>query len=154
MSRRYNVIDADGHVLEPFTLWDDYLDPQYREIVESKAKKPDTEIQNTEGNDAGTTANSSDSGPGGGPPVRRSGVSWMLGGSGLSFRGGKDMDMQTKVKLTALESINQILWLPAQILVFSFTAIIIALLITALFIFIFYPSPILFGKCLTITTSG
>ena len=38
------------------------------------------------------------------------------------------MDMQTRVKYTVLESINQILWLPAQILVFSFSAIIIALL--------------------------
>src|SRR5260370_2247927 len=31
MGRSYNVIDADGHVLEPFTLWYDYMDPQYRE---------------------------------------------------------------------------------------------------------------------------
>jgi hypothetical protein len=31
MSRSYNVIDADGHVLEPFSLWNDYMDPQYRE---------------------------------------------------------------------------------------------------------------------------
>jgi predicted TIM-barrel fold metal-dependent hydrolase len=31
MSRTYNVIDADGHVLEPFTLWGDYLDPAYRD---------------------------------------------------------------------------------------------------------------------------
>ena len=31
MSRTYNVIDADGHVLEPFTLWNDYMDPKYRE---------------------------------------------------------------------------------------------------------------------------
>ena len=31
MSRNYAVIDADGHVLEPFTLWNDYMDPQYRE---------------------------------------------------------------------------------------------------------------------------
>ena len=31
MSRTYSLIDADGHVLEPFTLWNDYMDPQYRE---------------------------------------------------------------------------------------------------------------------------
>src|SRR5215472_1258439 len=31
MSRIYDVIDADGHVLEPFTLWNDYLDPAYRD---------------------------------------------------------------------------------------------------------------------------
>ena len=25
----YNVIDADGHVLEPIDLWDHYIDPQF-----------------------------------------------------------------------------------------------------------------------------
>ena len=30
MSRTYNVIDADGHVLEPPDLWQDYMDPAYR----------------------------------------------------------------------------------------------------------------------------
>ena len=30
MSRSYNVIDADGHVLEPFSLWNDYMDPKFR----------------------------------------------------------------------------------------------------------------------------
>ena len=33
MSRSYNVIDADGHILEPFTLWNDYLDPALSTIV-------------------------------------------------------------------------------------------------------------------------
>ena len=31
MSRTYNVIDADGHILEPFNLWNDYLDPAFRD---------------------------------------------------------------------------------------------------------------------------
>ena len=31
MTRTYNVIDADGHILEPFTLWGEYLDPKFRE---------------------------------------------------------------------------------------------------------------------------
>jgi predicted TIM-barrel fold metal-dependent hydrolase len=31
MSRAYRAIDADGHVLEPVTLWDDYLDPAFRD---------------------------------------------------------------------------------------------------------------------------
>src|SRR5260221_12291390 len=31
MSRTYNVIDADGHVLEPFTLWGDYMDPAFKD---------------------------------------------------------------------------------------------------------------------------
>ena len=31
MGRIYNVIDADGHVLEPFSLWNDYLDPAFRD---------------------------------------------------------------------------------------------------------------------------
>ena len=30
MGRAYNVIDSDGHILEPLTLWQDYLDPAYR----------------------------------------------------------------------------------------------------------------------------
>ena len=59
---------------------------------------------------------------------RRSGLAWMIGRRTLGFTGGRNMDMQTRVKMTALESINQILWLPVQILVFSFSAIIIALL--------------------------
>ena len=31
MERAYNVIDSDGHILEPLTLWQNYLDPAYRE---------------------------------------------------------------------------------------------------------------------------
>jgi len=31
MSRTYNVVDADGHILEPLNLWLDYIDPAYRE---------------------------------------------------------------------------------------------------------------------------
>ena len=31
MSRAYNVIDADGHILEPFELWQQYTDPKYRD---------------------------------------------------------------------------------------------------------------------------
>ena len=31
MSRVYRVIDADGHVLEPFSLWTEYMEPAYRD---------------------------------------------------------------------------------------------------------------------------
>ena len=31
MGRTYNVIDADGHILEPLDLWDKYIDPEVRE---------------------------------------------------------------------------------------------------------------------------
>ena len=31
MTRAYNVIDADGHILEPPDLWDRYIDPEFRE---------------------------------------------------------------------------------------------------------------------------
>lgn len=41
---------------------------------------------------------------------------------------GKDMDMRSRVKHTALESVIQLIWLPIQILVMSFSAIIVALL--------------------------
>ena len=31
MSRAYNVIDADGHILEPLDLWAKYMDPKFRD---------------------------------------------------------------------------------------------------------------------------
>ncbi len=31
MTCAYNVIDADGHILEPLDLWDRYIDPEFRE---------------------------------------------------------------------------------------------------------------------------
>src|SRR5215468_105214 len=31
MTRAYNVVDADGHILEPVDLWDSYIDPGFRE---------------------------------------------------------------------------------------------------------------------------
>src|SRR5260370_9582201 len=31
MARAYNVIDSDGHILEPLTLWNDYMDPAFRD---------------------------------------------------------------------------------------------------------------------------
>ena len=30
-SRAYNVIDADGHILEPLDLWEKYIDPRFRD---------------------------------------------------------------------------------------------------------------------------
>ena len=44
MARTYNVIDADGHVLEPVDIWDKYIDPAYRErapriIVDTDGKE-------------------------------------------------------------------------------------------------------------------
>src|SRR5207244_1250024 len=29
MTRAYNVIDADGHILVPVDLWDKYMDPEF-----------------------------------------------------------------------------------------------------------------------------
>jgi predicted TIM-barrel fold metal-dependent hydrolase len=31
MSRAYNVVDADGHILEPLDLWNKYIDPKFRD---------------------------------------------------------------------------------------------------------------------------
>jgi hypothetical protein len=57
------------------------------------------------------------------------GFGWVIGRRNITLGGGgRHLDMRSKLTITALESINQILWLPAQILVFSFSAIIIALL--------------------------
>ena len=31
MTRAYNCVDADGHILEPLDLWDKYIDPKFRD---------------------------------------------------------------------------------------------------------------------------
>jgi uncharacterized protein len=31
MGRTYKIIDADGHILEPVDIWDNYMEPAYRE---------------------------------------------------------------------------------------------------------------------------
>ena len=31
MTRADKVVDADGHILEPLNLWDDYIGPAFRE---------------------------------------------------------------------------------------------------------------------------
>ena len=31
MRNQYNVIDSDGHILEPLDLWDKYIDPKFRD---------------------------------------------------------------------------------------------------------------------------
>ena len=39
----YQVIDADGHILEPLDLWDNYIDPKFRDraprIVKGKTAR-------------------------------------------------------------------------------------------------------------------
>src|SRR5262249_61362515 len=44
MARAYEIIDADGHVLEPVDLWDKYIDPGFRDrapriIVDTDGKE-------------------------------------------------------------------------------------------------------------------
>lgn len=46
----------------------------------------------------------------------------------IRLSGGDDKDMSSRVRKTVLDSLIQIFWLPMQILVFSFSAIIVALL--------------------------
>src|SRR5580693_6558083 len=31
MTRQYNVVDADGHILEPLDLWERYMDPAFHD---------------------------------------------------------------------------------------------------------------------------
>jgi predicted TIM-barrel fold metal-dependent hydrolase len=38
MTRAYNVVDADGHILEPLDLWDKYIDPKFRDRAPRIAK--------------------------------------------------------------------------------------------------------------------
>jgi predicted TIM-barrel fold metal-dependent hydrolase len=41
MPRTYNVIDADGHVLEPIDIWDKYIEPKFRERAPRIVKDSD-----------------------------------------------------------------------------------------------------------------
>ena len=56
------------------------------------------------------------------------GFNFSFGGTKAKVIAGDEMDMRAKVKGTILESLIQILWLPMQIFVFSFSGIIVALL--------------------------
>lgn len=53
---------------------------------------------------------------------------WTFGQSRAKVTGDEKMDMRERIKHTLLESLIQVLWLPIQILVFSFSGIIVALL--------------------------
>jgi hypothetical protein len=44
MGRAYDVIDAEGHILEPLDLWEKYMDPAFRDraprlIVDENGKE-------------------------------------------------------------------------------------------------------------------
>jgi uncharacterized protein len=41
MTRAYNVVDADGHILEPLDLWDRYIDPKFRDRAPRIVKSDD-----------------------------------------------------------------------------------------------------------------
>jgi hypothetical protein len=56
------------------------------------------------------------------------GINFSFGKPNAKVEIADDSTMRTKVKNTILESLIQILWLPMQILVFSFSGIIVALL--------------------------
>ena len=50
MSRVYNVIDADGHILEPLDLWDNYMDPKFRDraprlVIENESGKEKLDVE-------------------------------------------------------------------------------------------------------------
>ena len=42
MARAYNVVDADGHILEPLDLWDRYMDPTFRDRAPRIVKDNET----------------------------------------------------------------------------------------------------------------
>jgi len=41
MPRAYNIVDADGHVLEPLDLWDQYMGPKFRDRAPRLIKDKD-----------------------------------------------------------------------------------------------------------------
>jgi predicted TIM-barrel fold metal-dependent hydrolase len=50
MARVYNVIDADGHILEPLDLWDSYMDPKFRDraprlVIDNETGKEKLDVE-------------------------------------------------------------------------------------------------------------
>ncbi|MFZ1700224.1 MAG: serine/threonine-protein kinase [Pyrinomonadaceae bacterium] len=65
------------------------------------------------------------------PEEKETAWNWSFGRKGVQLdteNKSPEADMRTRVRTTILESLIQILWLPMQIFVFSFSAIIVALL--------------------------
>lgn len=62
------------------------------------------------------------------PPQEAKPWYWSFGRSKAEIARRGEMDMRSRVRHTVLESLIQIFWLPMQIFVFSFSAIIVALL--------------------------
>lgn len=50
MARELNIIDADGHVLEPMDMWDRYCDPKFRGKVPGIVKRDGIEVLRIEEN--------------------------------------------------------------------------------------------------------
>jgi predicted TIM-barrel fold metal-dependent hydrolase len=45
MTRAYNVVDADGHILEPLDLWTSYIDPSFRDRAPRLVKRENGQEQ-------------------------------------------------------------------------------------------------------------
>ncbi len=88
--------------------------------LDPKKAAEQTEITNT-AEVAAETAVTEEPGP---PPSGN----WRLSIGGQKISQGREKDMRERVKETVLGSMIQILWLPMQIFVFSFSGIIVALL--------------------------
>ena len=42
-SKDFPVLDCDGHIVEPGTIWSDYVEPQFRDAVRAGLWKEDSE---------------------------------------------------------------------------------------------------------------
>ncbi len=93
------------------------FDPKPKPAVETVQNQPDAAAEPAA--DAEASAPADDK-----KPL----FNWGFGRRNAALNPPKEMDMQTRVKHTFLESVIQIIWLPMQILVFSFSGIIVALL--------------------------
>ena len=92
------------------------FDPKPKPAVEAVTPQPETAVEQTNEPVAEPL------------PEKKRSWNWGFTPKDPALSLGKDMDMQTRVKHTLLNSLIQILWLPMQILVFSFSGIIVALL--------------------------
>ncbi|MFN0278531.1 MAG: serine/threonine-protein kinase [Pyrinomonadaceae bacterium] len=88
---------------------------------------PEAEVESVQKESDAT--GESETSPAAQPEEKKPGIKFSLGKQpSVQLGPDEEMDMQTKVKHAVLESFIQLLWLPVQIIVFSFSAIIVALL--------------------------
>ncbi len=115
------IVNVSAKAFDPQTKTPAEVNSKDTSTGEANTQDPPTASANSETSDAQAAPTSETS------AQKDDGWNWSVGPKGRDVR-RKDMDMRSRVRITLLESLINILWLPMQIFVFSFSGIIVALL--------------------------